>query len=474
MKWLMVFLIAQPLTAFAEDISLNAYLQQVREKDDDYVASQKSMESEELTGHEGEMALATNLFANASHTSDAKPNLLFDYQKLITDSYQLGVNQQTSIGLSGKLYYNLQYQQYQGLAFGGPPETITGLQGSPTVELTMPIWRNWFGHETKSLIEQNDAGTAAKRFGDSYKMKTILLQAESAYWALALARETVKVQQDALDRAIQLNKFNVYKADSGLADRADVLQTQAAVEARQLDLKAAKDDETSSARSFNSLRGRDSAEVVEALGALSTERLGKLETPPRAELRDDTRSALEQRRSSVAGSQASLEKYKPTLELFGTAALNNPNPTNTDTALARSFDGSRPTDTIGVRFSAPLDFGLIHDIRAGWAAQLHAAETSYQRRLFEQEQQWSDLKDKFQQAKDRLTIYDRLEKVQKVKLDYERVRRQRGRTTTQQVLLFEQDYEQAQLGRIRTMSEILQLLAQMKTYDGERTANESR
>ncbi len=74
------------------------------------------------------------------------------------------------------------------------------------------------------------------------------------------------------------------------------------------------------------------------------------------------------------------------------------------------------------------------------------------------------LKDKFQQAKDRLTIYDQLEKTQKTKLEYERVRRQRGRTTTQQVLLFEQDYEQAQLGRIKTMSDILQLLAQMKTY----------
>lgn len=465
MKFIITTLLALPFAASAQDLSLSSYVDQVKSQDDDYVAAQKQEQAETALAREGRILLSPNLFANASHTDDSKPSLLFDYDKQITTNYQLGFSQQTSFGVSGRLYYNWLDQQYRNMSFGGtPPLTITGEQGSPTLELTIPIWRNLFGRETMGNIDQNDAGTAARKFTDSFKLKTTLQSAESAYWALSLARETVKVQKDALERAVQLNKWNSTKADSGLADRADVLQTQAAVEGRRLDLKSAQDDEQNAARAFNSLRGRDSSAVDEKLAPMSTDRLSGLAIPARAELRDDTRAALEQKRANVAGAQTSLEKYKPTLEIFGTAALNNATPTDTGNAFNNSWDTNKPTDTIGIRFNAPLDLGLINDAKQGWSAKLKASEIEYQRRLFDQEQQWNGLKDKFQQAKDRLTIYDQLEKTQKTKLEYERVRRQRGRTTTQQVLLFEQDYEQAQLGRIKTMSDILQLLAQMKTY----------
>jgi outer membrane protein TolC len=65
-----------------------------------------------------------------------------------------------------------------------------------------------------------------------------------------------------------------------------------------------------------------------------------------------------------------------------------------------------------------------------------------------------------------LDLYERLEKTQLNKLEHERIRRSQGRTTTQQVLNFELDYEQAQLSRLRAMSEMLQLIAQMKLYGG--------
>ncbi len=82
----------------------------------------------------------------------------------------------------------------------------------------------------------------------------------------------------------------------------------------------------SAARAFNSLRGAILQRWTKNSAPLSTDRLSETRhSGPRAELRDDTRAALEQRRANVAGPQASLEKYKPTLEIFGTAALNNRN-----------------------------------------------------------------------------------------------------------------------------------------------------
>jgi outer membrane protein TolC len=119
---------------------------------------------------------------------------------------------------------------------------------------------------------------------------------------------------------------------------------------------------------------------------------------------------------------------------------------------------------IGLRATIPLDLGTLKRAREGHAAEAQGADWTYQRKAFEEERDWADLTAKFTQAKERLKLAVDLEKVQHEKLTYERDRQQRGRSTLQQVLIYETDFEQAQLGRIRTLADLLQLGAQMKLY----------
>jgi outer membrane protein TolC len=60
-----------------------------------------------------------------------------------------------------------------------------------------------------------------------------------------------------------------------------------------------------------------------------------------------------------------------------------------------------------------------------------------------------------------------MESAQRAKLENERVRLRQGRATTYQVLLFEQDYSQAQVSRVMTATELLSLKTQLKLYHGE-------
>ena len=57
---------------------------------------------------------------------------------------------------------------------------------------------------------------------------------------------------------------------------------------------------------------------------------------------------------------------------------------------------------------------------------------------------------------------------QKEKLEYERERLKKGRTTTYAILVFEQDYSMAQLNSIRIQAEIVSIVAQMKTFAKDR------
>lgn len=467
MKHTLLFLLVySPIVFAAESLTLGRFLEQVTEKHGQYKSAKMAYEANTLMSDESDLIVATNLFANASHTEDAKPSLLFNYDKITASNYQLGIKKQSSIGLSGKLFYNWDDQYYQGMSFGGAPKAnIDGSQGSPTLELSLSLWRNFWGGETKSQMNQLHAKIAAQKFGAAFEMKNILAQAESAYWSLALARESVKVSKDSVQRATELYKWYTYRSNSGLTDKADLLQSEAALQQRKLDFKNAQDAEVMAARAFNAARNVNSSAVAEDLAPMTSASLDQLQIPKRADMRDDTKAALEQSNAAQAADEEARQKYKPQLEIYGTAALNNDNPVlDKDRAFNNSFSSTRPTQVVGLRFSTPLDIGLAMDVRAGHKASAKAAQLTYQRKIFEEEKGWHDLSEKFQQAKGRLTIYDQLEKAQKNKMDYERLRRKNGRTTTQWVIQFESEYEATQLARIQTMSEILQLFAQLKTY----------
>ena len=446
------------------EFSLTEFLSQVREKHIGYRAADQSVQAAELQAKEAHLQTSPNFFSNAQQINDAKPSVLFNYSRLITTSYQVGVSQNTKYGLLGKFYYNFTDLQYKGLAYGTSATDVHAIQVAPTVEMTLSLWRNFLGNETRSLLLQGDAMASAKKYNESFKMKNLIVQAETSYWTLALARESVIVSSAAVGRAQQMYDWHSRRANLGLGDRSDFLQAQAALQLRKLDLRKAQDDEKAAARAFNSARGIDATEVSEKLMTFTPEKVQQFQIPDRFESRDDVKAAYELARANRAGAEAARQKQLPTLELYGAAATNNPTPTDTDGAYGNSFRGDRPTTTVGVRLNAPLDFGLVSDVRLGYEKDKAAADYNYQRKLFDQETDWNDLAQKFLQAKERFSLYQDLEAAQKTKLEYERQRRSKGLTTTQQVINFEQEYEQAQLGRIRTLSEMLQLFAQMKMY----------
>lgn len=82
----------------------------------------------------------------------------------------------------------------------------------------------------------------------------------------------------------------------------------------------------------------------------------------------------------------------------------------------------------------------------------------------ESESTFRDLSQKFNEARLRLKMADELVAMQKEKLEYEKYRFNLGRTTTYQVLTFEQDYAQSLISRLRIENEILALHAQLKTF----------
>jgi outer membrane protein TolC len=461
---LFALLIAVPTVSFSAQLPLNDFLREVEGKNQSMTASKLIAEGAQERANEGKLIFRPNIFAQAQTAIDKKPTTNINAQGDRTDNsfVTAGILQQFNFGLQGKLGYNFSHTRIYDASPAFLPVSNFH-DGVATLELSQSLWRNFWGRESRSQEAILTSQAQATKHTENYKIKTTLAQAESLYWSLSQIRKVVRVQKESLERAQKIRVWNQNRLKSGLAESSDFLQSDANYKAREYELKSTMQDLKTLQRSVNSLRGVDSEVLNEDLESVDSNIIKKLAVPPKEELREDTKAALEIQKISKASADLSVEKNKPTFEMYGTYALNGRDP-QADQAVTNSFKTNHDTKAIGVRFVAPLDFGTTSDNINGYRKEQIAASQNFQRKLFEQEQQWNDLAARFEDAKVKLSLVEKIEEAQKIKASNERERLSKGRTVTFQVLNFEQDYAQSELARIQNETNILNIYSQLKIY----------
>ncbi len=315
---LFFFLLTTVFTANASNdkLSLEQFLNSVKSENQGYKASSSGEEAAKLYGAEAQIVYAPSLFSGAHYNDDAKhnPMPLFQYDKIISETYQLGIQQQTPIGLQGKFYYTLMKTQYKGLT---PTNPAPFADARPTLELSQSLWRNDFGRETRAMVEAVKASAKADQHEEEFNKKNQLVQAEIVYWRLALARQNEDLARENLARAQKIYEWARRRVRLSLADRSDLLQATSVWQQRKLQLKKAQDDLRTVALAFNSARGQSGAEVLERLDPISKQMIDRLKLAPRTGERPDVLSAQQRTEALKARATMNREKNQPNLEIYG-------------------------------------------------------------------------------------------------------------------------------------------------------------
>lgn len=446
-------------------LALEDFLNQVRSGNGAFKASDLAVEGSSQAANEYKLLTRPTLVGSAGYKDDRAETgsaLLGDIQRGY--NYSLGIRQVTDFGLSGTLSYK---QGWASLPQANPTFVQNNYYtGSPVLELNQSLWRNGFGSEIRATKELSSAQALELKYNSSFQQKQILADAETAYWRLALAREAVDLAKENLTLSERLRGWSSGRQRSGLGDRSDFLQADTASLARQLEFKNALDEEKAASRAFNTTRGVDSEVVSETLVAFDSDVIDKrMRLPQREALRDDVKAAEQTARRTAAQAKLGAEKNKPTVDVFGTVAYNGREGSKYE-AQKESFTDDHPTYAVGLKLEVPLDIGTSSDVVKGYKAEARAAQLTYERKKFESDRTWKDLSQGLQDSLARYRLAAQIEKAQREKMEYERVRHGRGRSTTFQVIQFETDYATAQLNRIRTQFDILNQYAKLKTFAG--------
>lgn len=452
-------------------LDLQEYLNEVRSGSQAYQAAKQSSEAGGERSGESKLLTRPNLIANAQYArSKADTGSSFSGDDNTQKTYSLGISEITDFGLSAQLTYGVnQFSSNAALpsnlaASGFVFQTDYATAG-PQLALTGNLLRNFFGAEIRAQKEAIEAAALAQKYGQSFAMTQSLAEAETAYWGLALAREQVASSKEVLALTEKSQKWSANRQRLELTDKSDLLQANAALLGRRLALQAALDNERAAARRFNTLRGVDSDAVAENLRSFDPAIIDKLQVPARVQFRDDVKAAEQQKRAAAAQAILGEQKNNPTLNVTAAIGLNGRDPL-TGQAVSASLQTTRPNYGIGLQANIPLDFATQSEVRAGYRKDAAAADTLYQRRVFEQERLWHDLTSVFNDAIGRYRISVDVEKANKEKVTYERYRHDRGRSTLYQVILFENDFAESQLSRIRAQADVLNAYAQLRTFGG--------
>lgn len=470
-RWNQVILVAVALMCGSRSlaVSLDDYLNQVKQESLGYKASAEQTDSAELKSREADLFFTPRFFADARIGYDGKYPFAstISYDRIRMQSYSLGVSQEFSFGLQSKLSYAVDRLELvnpvftSGAAFTAPQ---TYWRAAPYLELSMPLWGGGFGRVSQATEELTRQQNVAEKLGSQAQGLGLLVEAEATYWRLSSAREIVQVQSQALKQAQGILDYVSRKARMNLGENADVLQAKALVEARTFQLQQAQNQERAARRAFNVLLNKPAEAPVESLQSLQYDSIAKTEVPTaKPGDRFDVQAAAAQ--SQLARSSAVLvaERNKPKVDLYGSYAIDGFD-TNYDSASTKSFSAERDSAFVGVRLNMPLYVSAMGDAKAGALKAQRAAEITYQQKQFVQEQDWTNLVQQLTEAKESLRLATNIVNAQKIKVENERTRLRQGRTTTYQVLLFEQDFSQSEVARVQAAAQILGLQAQIKLY----------
>ena len=454
-------------TIIAAPVTLDQYLEQVRKGNDGYKASEATEDAAPNKIADAEMVYAPTVFATLQSAVDKKQQVPEAMRGNETDftSMQVGVSKLTPWGTAGKIYYNGSHTTIKGSSKLYVPDPDWH-ETAPTIEVSHPLWKNANGKDISKSIELQQGQSQIAQLTERLKRKVTMAEAEGTYWRLVLARENVRVAKENFERAKKIIEWNRRRVSNELADTADLIQAQALGEVREIELTMAQDEERAASHSFNTARGDQSTDVKDELLKISPELIAKIPMPKRTGDREDLKAIQRAERLSELGADLAGGKYAPSIDLFASATLNGREDSYIK-ANSQSMKAKHNTYAIGLKLSAPIGSDSVSKLRSGFAKDREAAALAVQRKRYENDREWSDLSSKLNESKSRLNLSQRIEITQKRKLDAERERQSRGRSTMFQVMQAETDYASSQLSVIRNKAEILGIIARMKTFGGE-------
>jgi outer membrane protein TolC len=442
-------------TFSVQAMSLEQYLADVQKRNKEFQSLSLQKEAAELKLEQGDLALSPYLLVGAKRSWDETP-LPLQYVPMITRTdyedteYSLGVSKKFSTGTDLKV---MLIQSHADIDVGRGM-TKGPYLGILSASLSQSLWKDFFGQGTRIRRRREEATKNLEQASVEVKRRTLLSTAESAYWQLLFAQQELKVREDSLARADRLVKWNKRRVGDGLAQSNELLQTEALYTQRELQLITAKDDYLNAQRNIKEFLDEDASAADKMPSTpLTTSRASLVQALQQGErVRADAWLSKLEAELQAQASRELAEGLKPDLVVKGTYGMSDSRPEQGD-ALRHTFDNRYPSKSISLNLTMDLDWWATAKVRRSGEASAKAASIRASRLALDSKRDIVELKRRYQELGRRIETVQKLVDIQKRKFDREQDRLRNGRSTTFQVISYEQEIAESEVMLFKLLSE---------------------
>jgi hypothetical protein len=451
----------------ADILTLDDYLTLILKNNSELKSIQSNINAIKGKLAQIEMVYSYSLSAGVSYADDksgrpfsviARPKDIksFSYDAAINKMFGFGT--QASLGLNGSHAIS---------KFVEPSIDIDVIDIAPFLQLQQSLWKDINGGSTKASIAKAKASAKSALYLLEDQKQNILLNAKIAYWNLSYAKTVVDFRKNSLNRVQKILDWNQKRFNMDLAEKSDLLQSQAAVKLGNLNLKIASEQEIKANRTVNQFLAIADISVkydVEKFEEKGQSFNSNYELKKNC-TRLDVLSSLEDVNSAIYDQVENKKTSGADLVLNGQFALNG---VDQDFEFVRDdlTKIQRPSYSLGLRYSLPLNFKLRRILSQGYEAAKISAQKKAEYLSIKENNDWQQLLDDWNDAKLKTTIAVEIETIQKQRKQEDEELLKTGRTTTYLVLQTEQALDDSILNVFGSILELIKISETAKAlYD---------
>jgi len=460
-----VVLFGVAASAGAEMLTIQQYQDLVAKNNSQLISIQANIDAVRGKLAEIDRAYSYFLSAGANYSDDrsGRPySLVTPINDISNFSYNASVNKQFETGTIFTVGLNGSYAQYD---YGNGYSGYHVNDMAPFIKLQQSLLKDFNGGTTKAGIAKARADANSALYLLIYQKQQIVLNARLAYWNLSYARTVIEFRRTSLDRTQKILDWNQKRFNLDLAEKSDLLQSQAAVKVGNLNYKLAVEDEVRASRTFNGLLNVTEEKVkYEVQNFIDAgNQFNKDVDLSRTGNRADVLSAIENVRSSEYDQIYSQRNIGSDLVFTGQFAFNG---VNQDFSTARDYvvTGNKPSYSLGLVYTLPLDFNLRGTINSGYQSAIMSARKAEESAQIQETNDWLQLVDNWNNAKSRYGLATEIKDIQQKRDEENQRLLKKGRTTTYFVLQGEQDLDDATLGVLQNILELMNIYEQAEAF----------
>ncbi len=458
----LLFLISN---SFAKSLSLENFLAEVRQNDPSFQAAEMQQQSSKTQVEAAELPTKIQLFSSYSILDDERPvqNPSVQGKNTQNQSLALGLKQQTELGLQWALSQNVSKTTIVGAQPNFIP-TPDYYDVFPKLELSVNLWRNFLGDQTTAEKEALTKKLTAAQLESEIRYLSKVIEAEQVYWQAASSQELLRISRENEGRAEKLYKWSSQRRAKGLSDASDLFQADAAFKARKLETLVGEARLMEAGRRLNLLRGKVEENVSEEMPYERVELKNLKLDAKEAKVRKDILIQRTGAEARAADARANIEKLKPTLDLSAQMSVIGRDPEFPE-AQRNQHSSKNDFYQVGVVLTIPLDYGLNRRLMDAQRVDAQAATLNLKKLELDGQNSYQFTVSQLEQIRKQLELLRDLERIQRNKADEERRRYNLGRSTTYQVLTFEQDYVNIIAKRLELELQARGLLASLRLFE---------